>query len=461
MSRVVNIYILTFIILLLTKLVTSCSSATPIPTATVLPSETQTPIPTSTLTPTISPTITSTNTPTTTPTSTGSPTPTPTLLGGYPGLFLASSVPKDMQIGINLYSADGLLLENIYNIPLNLTEIFDVHYPNQIASIKWSPTNELFAAQNCERRLIDGNRLTTQCDLYIFSYEPTEIITIIKNTWRGYDWSPDGQWIVYSGITESYGADLYLISSDGLISKQLIDSWFTEELSPIFSPDGNEILYWSSGAYLRIMNTDGSNIRNVWKAWDKEFNWSPDGTRIALSALFSYVSDIYLVNPDGTNRVRLTFDEKADDRNPIFSPDGKALLYYSRYGSDPSVYRIFVISMDDPRNPILVGKALWNEAHWTPDGSLIVFNGYPAEKDLGKWGDLLESPRYYAVRPDGSELTLLSEEAFGLISGSWIPNSIPVYKAGVPSFFITPSPTCTPPPTDAPIPPTVTAIGEG
>jgi Tol biopolymer transport system component len=55
--------------------------------------------------------------------------------------------------------------------------------------------------------------------------------------------------------------------------------------------------------------------------------WSPDG-RIVYAASTSGNQDIWIMNPDGSNRVQLTNDA-ANDGLPLLTPDGKAIVFIS------------------------------------------------------------------------------------------------------------------------------------
>ena len=88
---------------------------------------------------------------------------------------------------------------------------------------------------------------------------------------------------------------------------------------------------------------------------------SPDGTKIVFaSQTGGYAGagvhrsfEIYIMNADGTNRRRLTFDNFFDS-NPSFSPDGTKIIYASDY-SDPDFNGYGVFSMDlDGSNRTLV-----------------------------------------------------------------------------------------------------------
>ena len=55
--------------------------------------------------------------------------------------------------------------------------------------------------------------------------------------------------------------------------------------------------------------------------------WSPDGTKIVFqSNRLDDNSEIYIMDSDGRNIERLTYSEGFDE-NPIWSPDGKHILF--------------------------------------------------------------------------------------------------------------------------------------
>jgi serine/threonine protein kinase/Tol biopolymer transport system component len=58
---------------------------------------------------------------------------------------------------------------------------------------------------------------------------------------------------------------------------------------------------------------------------------SPDGTRVALSIQTSGHQDIWIWDIPHETRTRLTFD-KADDYNPVWTPDGKRIVFASMRG---------------------------------------------------------------------------------------------------------------------------------
>ena len=88
-----------------------------------------------------------------------------------------------------------------------------------------------------------------------------------------------------------------------------------------------------------VMDTDGGNQRRLTNNRGRDFSpsWSPNGKRIAfMSDRDGHVHakhgwstyEIYVMDADGGNQQNITNDRN-DDRNPSWSPDGKRIVFTS------------------------------------------------------------------------------------------------------------------------------------
>jgi dipeptidyl aminopeptidase/acylaminoacyl peptidase len=101
--------------------------------------------------------------------------------------------------------------------------------------------------------------------------------------------------------------------------------------NPAWSPDAARIVF-NTGAGLYVMNVDGSGLHQI--VGDRNAQhpaWSPDGGRIAFDGTPTSDSgdrtDLYTVNPDGSDLRHLTDTPDAYELAPDWAPDGSRVVY--------------------------------------------------------------------------------------------------------------------------------------
>jgi hypothetical protein len=206
---------------------------------------------------------------------------------------------------------------------------------------------------------------------------------------RNPSWSPDGLEIVFQSNRFAGRDNIFRINIDGSGLVPLTDFTLPFASSdPSWSPDGTKIAFVSDRAGARrseiwIMNADGTNlvrlttnvqfgsdINGPFYSFDLQPSWAPDGSKIVFRSNRNGASnpEIYSMNANGSNVIRLT-NNSADDSAPAWSPDGQHIVFSSRGGGRAGIYVIDPTGADD--DLITPGG---NDPSWSPDGSRIVFN---------------------------------------------------------------------------------------
>ena len=214
-------------------------------------------------------------------------------------------------------------------------------------------------------------------DIFISNIDGSGIKKITDNP--QYDAEPvvssDGKQIVFGSQREG-DFDIYIMNSDGSNVRRLTDK-VGYDGGPWISPDGSKIVWrawypetqeenetWKGcmeNNYilpfpldLWVMDADGSNKRRI--LHNGSTNWSPswhqDGKRIIFSSnmndwredikRFGHNFELYLINIAGTGLERITHNSVFDSF-PMFSPDGKKLVFASnRNPGKPRATDIFI-----------------------------------------------------------------------------------------------------------------------
>ncbi|VDM54018.1 unnamed protein product [Angiostrongylus costaricensis] len=241
--------------------------------------------------------------------------------------------------------------------------------------------------------------------------------------------SPDGTKIVYTSM-ENGDLDLYVMDIDGSNKKQLTDV-LGYDGGGFFSADNKKIVFRASRPKtkeevqkyqellhynlvsptemeLYVINVDGSDLRPVFNNRLGRANWAPyylpDNKRIIFSSNFNSTGsdynsfDLYLVNEDGTNLEKITYDENNFDSFPMFSHKGDKIVWASSRGSGkPTDINIFIADW--------AVSVPWQNTITTSVDGVVHFNGerhFKNVKQLTFGGQNAEG--YFSY--DDSKLTL-------------------------------------------------------
>jgi Tol biopolymer transport system component len=137
-----------------------------------------------------------------------------------------------------------------------------------------------------------------------------------------------------------------------------------------------------------VMNADGTNVVRLTTNSLRESDpaWSPDGRSIAFTSYKdANATEVIVMNADGTSPKRVSV---SDAKQPVWSRDGRlafAAPYcdVSFYGCYPAIW----VQTPDAQ-PFALPWAIGDKPSWSPDGRKIAYSGqdcdfYYAQCTLG------------------------------------------------------------------------------
>jgi len=166
-----------------------------------------------------------------------------------------------------------------------------------------------------------------------------------SNHWKSdLSWSPDGKSLIFRYGGELETSNLAILN---LASSETYLLTYTGYLSnPAWSPDGKQIAFMNQ-FQLWTMNESGSNFKQLidLRLTNTRIDWSPDGKWLAFVSgeKYDHCGDIYIMKPDGSVPTRLT-NLSGCATDVTWSPDGKHLAVVIR--ERPNEMRCQIYIMD-------------------------------------------------------------------------------------------------------------------
>jgi dipeptidyl aminopeptidase/acylaminoacyl peptidase len=188
-------------------------------------------------------------------------------------------------------------------------------------------------------------------------------------------------------VTLIGGAGIYTIGADGRLHAvvRCPPTYKCGVLQSVdWSPDGRRLAYSintfradSPHAGLHVLDTTTGKDTHILGGdlgcvAPFDLDWSPDGTRLVYACAQSgpgwLPPGIYVIEPDGSDRIRLQTGLSGRHSSPSWSPDGTRIAFaFGRNGRSA----IYVFDLAQSRRPhLLAGGAA---PAWSPDGNLIAY----------------------------------------------------------------------------------------
>jgi Tol biopolymer transport system component len=227
------------------------------------------------------------------------------------------------------------------------------------------------------------------------------------------------------GADEPLLPGLYVFISDGGTEHQLTVG--THDDFPSWSPDGTRIAFASDGG-IAVIASDGTNrvqLTDGGTGVDLGPTWSPDGTQIAFTRTVagSGERETWVMAADGSNprivhtSAPFTEPNVAIDLTPAWSPDGTRLAITAMSPTGEAFLQALVVPVEGGEpvalSPLPTDPTRWGALSptWSPDNQWLAFTS----DHLGAEFAL------FTVAPDGSQLYQLTTNGLDALDPAWQP----------------------------------------
>ena len=223
----------------------------------------------------------------------------------------------------------------------------------------------------------DGNKIaylsnqdydygTTALMLYDIASKKSEALTLPAGT--NFSWSPDGKKIIFAKRNyppNVYGASIYDLYTWDIASKK--ETRLTKDLrayAPSFSRDGSSICFIINGdgsLNLHYADADGKNRKplTAFHNGEQVFNpvFTPDGKKILFDYSFEESRKIAQIDIQSGDITYLLSEDGLDYRTPFLNTDGTKLYYSSNKTGIFNIYSMDMATKDIKQITNVIGGA--------------------------------------------------------------------------------------------------------
>ena len=238
-----------------------------------------------------------------------------------------------------------------------------------------------------------------------------------KGIYGNMAWSPDGRWLTMADLWYVTNivvhGHLYKVNIENGTFIRLTKRAWMFPIITAWSPDGKKIAFSAlkepkvegtpANRDIFVMNADGSYLTNITDhpAWEEFPAWSPDGKKIAFRGYRDNEdleverpagrAELYIMDPDGSNVERLTRNAGWEGE-VSWSPDSKWIVYRAGpvNSDDPMLEGVYRMHIPT-KKIVLMKQARVRDPMWVYAGKSRFLSVDPAGKTHGQWGDLKEA----------------------------------------------------------------------
>ena len=170
-------------------------------------------------------------------------------------------------------------------------------------------------------------------DIYLIDLDGTHERRLfsVRDDIEGLDWMPDGkQLLLCARMGETQLSVLTLDIRTGKTS--VVHSSAAPVRYAVISPDGRHIAYTEYHQQNKVLRLQNGRIQTVFDdgLLRQNVSFSPDGSQLAYNSDRAGRNQIWISDADGHHESLITADAKPDLTRPVWSADGKSLVFECR-----------------------------------------------------------------------------------------------------------------------------------
>jgi TolB protein len=217
---------------------------------------------------------------------------------------------------------------------------------------------------------------------------------------------------------------LFVSASDGGGARDITPPGIVDVQGAAWSPDGRRVAISALAAgdhdpEIFIAAADGSQLRRLTNNYlsDRQPTWSPDGRRIAFASARTGLFQIYSMRADGSRQRRLSHQAE-DCETPAWSPNGRWIVFSCQLG----YWKLVRMRADGSgERRLLPGYPLTESSPtWTPAGLIVFARGAKRARGRGIFTVHADGSGLHRLHPNGGDPAVSPDGRF--IAFAWIPD---------------------------------------